>query len=63
MASQAKERLRYSNPTLYYDLVLMNLEMGYFIVEPNISKWLYMIGSEKKSVDEVYRAINGLIYN
>ncbi|KJF75941.1 hypothetical protein UA45_21105, partial [Morganella morganii] len=63
MASQAKERLRYSNPILYYNLLLSNLEMGYFLVETNISPWLYMISTEKKSVNEVHRAINGLIYN
>lgn len=63
IAAQAKERLKNSNADLYHSLHQRNLEMAYFLIEPNVSSELHMMGATKKSAPEVQRSINNIIHS
>ncbi|MDR7344770.1 hypothetical protein J2X14_003206 [Pantoea alhagi] len=62
IAASAANRLKFQDPSYYQDLCKENIEMLYFLVEPQMSKIIYQINSgdnnEEKIADALYEILS-----
>ena len=61
-AAAAANRLKIQDPSYYHSLCQENIEMLYFLIEPQMSQIIYQINSgdnnEEKIADALYEILN-----
>lgn len=61
VAALAANKLKYQDSSYYYDLYKQNLEMLYFLIEPQMSKIIYQVESGNNSEEVIGDALYGLL--
>lgn len=61
IATKAARKLRFDDAEYYFDLYNANLEMFYYLIEPEISKIIYLKNSGSTSEEQILNLLNKIL--